>query len=298
MPDRPALQNMNGGQLVDWLVDAGAALSVVVVLALAGVWLLRRLLPRAVASAVVRNATPQTEIDLRKRADTLGTVLVRTGEIVILVITALVLLDRAAITVAPFLTGLGIGGIAVGLGAQSLVRDMLAGIFILVENQYGRGDLVTVAGVQGWVEDVSLRRTVLRDADGTLHNVPNGEIKVASNLTRGYSGISLLLPLAPATDLGRAMALIDQVGAELATDPVFGPRLVEPPRAARVDGLTDTSVQVRVLGRALPGAQIELAGELRRRIKLAFDAAEIRLGGSPPPAAPPTPAGSPAAPRP
>ena len=198
-------------------------------------------------------------------------------------IAAFVTLDELGFNLAPFLTGLGIGGIALGLGAQSLVRDVINGLFILFENQYGHGDLVTIGGVQGWVEDVNLRRTILRDPEGTLYTVPNGEIKVTGNLTRGYSGINILVPLWAASDLDRAMALIDQIGQELAADPQLGQFVVEPPRAARVEGLTEKGVTVRVLGKATPGAQFEVAGALRRRIKRAFDQAEIRFGEPPPP---------------
>jgi small conductance mechanosensitive channel len=209
-------------------------------------------------------------------------------------IGALLVLSELDFKLAPLLAGLGIGGLALGLGAQSLVRDMINGVFILVENQYGRGDLISVAGVQGWVEEVNLRRTVLRDADGTVYSIPNGEVKVSGNLTRGYSGINLLVPLAGAADLDRAMALIDQIGQELAADPDLGSLVIDAPKAARVETLSGTGLTIRVLGKALPGAQFEVSGALRRRIKQRFDAAEIRFGDvasapAPASAAPPRP---------
>ena len=291
----PMLVDLSLAAAGDWTATHGARLALIAGLAALANYVLRRLVPPAITRAVLREATPRTEIDLRKRADTLSSVIINTAEISLLVIAAFVTLDELGFNVAPFLTGLGIGGIALGLGAQSLVRDVINGLFILVENQYGRGDLVTVGGVQGWVEDVNLRRTVLRDAEGTLYTVPNGEVKVTGNLTRGYSGINILVPLWATSDLDRAMATIDEIGQELAADPQLGQFVVEAPRAARLEGITEKGVTIRVLGKAAPGAQFEIAGALRRRLKRAFDQAEIRFGEPPP--TPPA-AATPAPPRP
>jgi small-conductance mechanosensitive channel len=293
---RPALVDLSVDSIADWSSVHVARIAMVVALAVAANVVLRRVVPPAIRAAVLRDATPRTEVDLRKRADTLGNVLINTTELAVIVIGAFVVLDELGYNVAPFLTGLGIGGLALGLGAQSLVRDMLNGVFILIENQYGRGDLVTIAGVQGWVEEVNLRRTVIRDADGTLFTIPNSEVKVSGNLTRGYSGINLLVPLTAASDVDRAMALIDEAGQEIAADPHLGPLVVEAPRAVRVEALTDKGLTLRVLGKVVPGSQFEVAGALRHRIKRSFDAAEIRFGEPAPP--PPAPAPTAAAPRP
>jgi moderate conductance mechanosensitive channel len=281
-------------EFLDWLSVHGSRIGAVVVLAVVVNLLVRRAVPPAIRAAVLREATPQTEIDLRKRADTLAAVIIHTAEFGLLTVGALLVLSELGFQLAPLLTGLGIGGLALGLGAQSLVRDMINGIFILVENQYGRGDLISVAGVQGWVEEVNLRRTVIRDANGTVFSVPNSEVKVSGNFTRGYSGINLLVPLAGATDIDRAMAIIDELGKELAADPQLGPLVVDAPKAARVETLSGTGLTVLVLGKAMPGSQFEVAGALRRRLKQRFDAAEIRFG-EPVPVPPPAPAPAPAA---
>lgn len=289
-----ALADLSWASLGEWAALHGKNIVIVIVLAVVAVRLLRRAAPATIRSAVMRNATPQTEMDLRKRADTLGTVTLWCAQIAIVVIGALMVLDEFGFTITPVLTGLGIGGIAIGLGAQSLVRDAINGMFILFENQYGKGDLISVAGVQGWVEEVNLRRTVIRDAEGVVYSIPNSEVKVSGNFTRGFSGVSLLLPLVLASDVERAMALIDDVGREIATDPEFGPLVVEPPHAARVEGITDKGLTIRVLGKVTPGAQFQVSGVLRRRIKRAFDLAEIRFGEPPAPApTPPAVAGRP-----
>lgn len=288
--------DLSPGEIAVWVGTHGKNIALVLGLVLMGNRIMSRLLPPAVARTVLREATPATEIDLRKRADTLSTVLLTTGRAAIFIVGGVMLLDEFGFNVGPFLTGLGIGGIAVGLGAQSLIRDTINGVLILAENQYGRGDLVTLAGVQGWVEEVNLRRTVLRDIEGTLYTVPNSEVKVAANLTRGYSGVNVLIPIIHSSDIERATTIIDGVGRDLADDAQIGHFIVDPPRAARVETLTDKGVTIRVLGRAAPGAQFEVAGALRRRIKHAFDEAGIYFGE--PPASPPPPVSPSAAPGP
>jgi small conductance mechanosensitive channel len=196
--------------------------------------------------------------------------------------------------VAPVIAGLGITGIAIGLGAQSLVRDAINGLFILAENQFGKGDMVKVAGVQGWVEEVNLRRTVLRDLDGTLHSVPNSEIKVSSNLTRGYSGVDLLVSIAAGTDVDTAIEAINEAGRDLVDDAEVGEDILEAPQVSRIETATAAALDVRVTGRVRPGAQWKVTSALRRRIIKAFDVQSIRFGpAATPPAAPAAPAAAP-----
>ena len=135
---------------------------------------------------------------LEGRVRTVGQLIVRVGGAVILVIAALMVLGELGINIGPAIAGLGLVGVAVGFGAQSLVRDWLAGIFVVLENQYSYGDLVRVAGVEGTVEDFSLRRTLLRDADGSFHTVPNGQILVATRLSRRGGGQGVALAPEPA----------------------------------------------------------------------------------------------------
>lgn len=275
----------------DWAGKHGAAMIGIGVAALVLVWVLRRAIPSGVQRAVLRDTTPLTEAEQRKRADTLSAVLLGSAEVVVLVITLLLMVQELGVNVAPVIAGLGIGGIAVGLGAQSLVKDAINGILILLENQYGRGDMVRVGGVQGWVEEVNLRRTVLRDTDGTVHNIPNSEIKVASNLTRGFSGVNLTITVASGQDVDRAIALLDQAGAEVATDAALSAKVVDAPRVTSVDSVSAATVALRVVGRVAPGAQWEVTSALRRRVIRLYEAEGIRFGPmEPAPAPPPAPA--------
>lgn len=235
---------------------------------------IRRLLERRVAS---REQTPATQAELEQRIGTLQSLAVRITGLIILVIAALMVLAVFAINIAPALAGLGVVGIAVGFGAQALFRDWLAGIFIVVENQYSVGDVVTVAGVSGLVEDISLRRTLLRDLDGAVHTVPNGQIAVASNLTSDWSRVNLDVGVAYDTDIDRATEVINRIGIAMTEDEAWKGRLLEPPAVLRVNSLDDSSVTIKVLGRVLPGEQWGVAGELRRRILRGFASAGIEI---------------------
>jgi small conductance mechanosensitive channel len=284
-------------RLWQWLGDHGVSILVIAGAALLALRLAQKFIPAAIARAVMRDAAPLTAHDLRTRANTLTAVLLGAARVAVLGIALLMVVGELGVDVVPVIAGLGIGGIAIGLGAQSLVRDAINGILILGENQFGKGDMIKVAGVQGWVEEVNLRRTVLRDLDGTVHSVPNSEIKVASNLTRGYSGVDLIVSIGPGQDLDRALAAIDEAGRDLGDDPELGEKILETPRVARIDSIAATGgVDVRVTGRVTPGAQWKVTSALRRRIVRTFDASGIRFG--PPPASPaPTPVSTlPAAP--
>jgi small conductance mechanosensitive channel len=242
-----------------------------------GVAALALVLLRRGVRAMIRAGLVAEPAELEKRADTLGDVVFRTVVVVTLLVTALTLLSNAGFDITPVLAGAGVIGLAVGLGAQSLIRDALNGLFILLENQYARGDVVTLAGVNGFVEDVNLRRTLLRDQDGTLHSIPNSAVAVASNHTKRWSRVHLNVGVALSEDVQRVMALIDRVGGEIAADSRYAPLVVSPPRALWIDGMGAGSVQIKVLGDTRPGAQWEVAGELRRRVQQACREQQIQL---------------------
>ena len=172
--------------------------------------------------------------------------------------------------IGPAIAGLGVIGVAVGFGAQHLVRDYLNGALILIENQFSKGDVIRVAGVAGTVEDFSLRRTTLRDLDGVVHTVPNGEILVASNLTRVWSRINPDVVVAYGTDIDRATEVVDEVGRKMAADPTWKRRILEAPRVDRVAALGEYGVTLKILGTVRAPDQWSAAGELRKRLLAAF----------------------------
>ncbi|HWR71340.1 MAG TPA: mechanosensitive ion channel domain-containing protein, partial [Dehalococcoidia bacterium] len=175
----------------DWLKAHGPTLALLWGVGLALVLVATAVIPKGIEKAVQRSRGDQTEEEIKKRAETLSGVLVASLQAVIIAVVTFMMLSEIGLDIAPMIAGVGVIGIAIGFGAQSLVKDIIAGLFILLENQYRRGDVVKIADASGLVEDINLRRTILRDMDGVVHSVPNGEIRVASNLTKGWSRVNL-----------------------------------------------------------------------------------------------------------
>lgn len=269
MPPMPALPDLPDS------VDSLLRVALVVVTALVAFLVLRQVVGVSVRSLLERRAAESEDetmppLELERRVSTIARLVVRIGGAVLAVIAVLMILGEFDIDIGPAVAGLGVVGIAVGFGAQTLIRDWLAGIFIVLENQYSEGDVVRIAGVDGVVEAFSLRRTTLRDLDGTVHTVPNGQITVASNMTRLWSRVNLDVGVAFDSDIDRATALIDRVGEELQADDEWGPRLLEAPAVVRVDAVAGSVVTLKVLGQVRAAEQWAVAGELRKRILAAF----------------------------
>jgi moderate conductance mechanosensitive channel len=235
--------------------------------------------PRIIRTTVRNSKAEQSEDELKKRGDTLSSVIVTTLQVVIIFIFILMFIPQILpkVNIAPILTGAGVLGLAVGFGAQSLVKDVLAGLFVIMENQYRKGDVVRIADTSGVVEEINLRRTILRDNDGITHTVPNGEIRVASNYTKILSRVNLNIGVSYDTDLDHAIRVINQVGQQLFDDPVWHPSLITPPKAIRVDKLGDSSIEIKIMGETKPSRQWDVAGELRLRLKKAFDKEHIEI---------------------
>jgi len=214
---------------------------------------------------------------IKKRKDTLVGILGGIGRVFIVTVAIMMILDEAGVPIASILVGLGIAGVAIGFGAQYLIRDIIAGIFIIMENQYRVGDVARVAGVAGLVEQITLRKTVLRDLDGIVHHVPNGEIRVASNFTRHFSRVNLNISVSYGTDLDHAISVINRVGKELAEDEKWRKVIKTPPQVLRVDNLGDSGIDIKILGDVKPIRQWDVMGELRLRLKKAFDAEGIEI---------------------
>ncbi|HEY7466940.1 MAG TPA: mechanosensitive ion channel family protein [Dehalococcoidia bacterium] len=264
----------------DDAIDAALRVLLVLAVALVGVWLLQRIIGPVIRVAIREQMAGEPEIEVAKRIETLTDVIYRTALVVVLLIVVVTTLPEFGINVAPLIAGLGLVGLAVGFGAQNLVKDVINGLFILVENQYGRNDVVTIAGVTGLVEDINLRRTTLRDLDGTVHFVPHSQVEVASNWTKGYSRVNLDVAVTYESDLDRVIEVINRVGRELAEDPAFAARIKQAPHVLRVDSFTDGGISLKVIGDTAPIEQWTVMGELRLRLKRAFDAEGIAMPSS------------------
>jgi len=269
---------MDWTPVTDWLLQHGTRILIILLLGV-GVWFtLRKLLPPLVRRTVARTREKESKAGMEKRTKTLVGVFMGAGKIAIAIIIIFMILSELDIPIGPALAGLGVVGVAVGFGAQWLIRDLIAGTFILMENQYRVGDVIRVADVAGGVEEVSLRKTVLRDLDGIVHNIPNGEIRVASNFTRHWSRAHLNISVAYKEDLDRVMAIIRRTWEELADDPDWGPFLIsKTPWLLRVDEFGSSGIVIKVVGETQPIKQWDVMGELRRRIKRVFDEEGIEI---------------------
>lgn len=211
---------------------------------------------------------------------TLAGIVASVGAFIIYFLAALQVLPLFGIDMKPVLASAGIVGLAIGFGAQTVVKDVINGFFILFENQYDIGDVVKIAGVQGTVEAMTLRRTVLRDADGTVHTTPNSEIKVVSNLTRDWSQVSLKITADYNEHSDRVIKLLEAVGTEIYSDPSFKDALVAEPEVPGVERVSGNEVEYLMTAKVRPGEQHRVSRELRKRIKDCFQKNGIKAGGA------------------
>jgi len=269
------LQRGDWTAVTGWLLERGGHILLILVLVSIVLLVMRRVVPAAVERTIKKEGCIEEEIN--KRRETLNHVLLWTGQTVIIVIAAFMILSELGLDITPVLAGVGVAGIAIGFGAQNLVRDILSGLFILFENQYGKGDVVGVAGIYGLVEEVNLRRTVLRDLDGTVHSIPNGVITTSSNLTRDWSRVNMNITVAYGENIDRVIEVINRVGKEMAEDPQWKGDIVGTPRVLRVDAFEDSGIAIKILGETKPIRQWDVMGELRRRLKNTFDEEGIEI---------------------
>jgi small-conductance mechanosensitive channel len=260
-----------------WLVNHGIPILIIVVVGAVLWFALNKFLPPIVRRVVARAKYKESKEGIEKRANTLVSIFKGIGRVFIVIIVVMMILPELGVDVVPLLAGFGIAGVAIGFGAQYLIRDLIAGIFIILENQYRVGDVVRVADIAGLVEDVTLRKTVLRDLDGIVHHVPNGEIKTASNFTRHFSRVNLNISVGYGTDLDHAISVINRVGQELSKDAKWRKVIKSPPQVLRVDNLGDSGIDIKILGDVKPIEQWAVMGELRLRLKKAFDAEGIEI---------------------
>ncbi len=265
----------------DWAVTSGVRIGIILGIAVATHVIARRAIPKSVALAIPEKSwfedQPMDPDERARRIETVSHVFVRTVDAVILIVAVFLILGEIGVNLGPLIAGAGVAGIAIGFGAQSLVKDVLSGTFIILEDQYRRGDVIEIAGVSGTVEDINLRRTVLRDLDGIVHSVPNGEIAVASNLTRLWSRVNFNVSVAYKEDLDRVKAIINAVGTALAADPEWEDRILEAPAVWRVDAFEESGIAIKVVAKVKPLTQWEVAGEFRTRLKARFDQEGIEI---------------------
>jgi small conductance mechanosensitive channel len=263
-------------KIIPWLSSHGIKIILIVLGAFILTKVLYKFIEKAVRIAVLpdEHSSPDAE---KQREDTLIQIFNATIKIAMIVFTSLMVLQEMGVLIAPILAGVGIIGIALGFGGQYLIRDVITGLFIILENQYRIGDSVDIDGTKGSVEKISLRMTRLRDIDGTVHHIPHGEIKIVSNLSKNFARVNLNVGVAYHSNIDAVIAIINQVGNELAKDPQYSGMILSAPQFLRVDNLGDSSIDLKILGETIPLKQWEVTGELRKRLKKAFDENNIEI---------------------
>lgn len=264
-------------KVADWGIQHGWKILLIVAVYATIYFVLHRILPTILKRAVSAQMRGQDEEEIEQRANTLASVLIKTGMVILAIVALFTILAEIGVSIAPALAGFGIAGIAVGFGAQSLVKDFISGLFILLENQYAVGDVVKIAGIAGIVESINLRRTVLRDLDGIVHSVPNGEVTVASNYTKEWSRVNMNISVGYGEDLDRVIEVLNRVGKEMSEEPYWGEIMLTPPQVLRVDAFGDSGIDIKILGDTKQMKQWEIMGELRKRIKRVFDEEGIEI---------------------
>ncbi len=259
-----------------WLLSHGLK----IILIAAAAWLLNiiisRIIKKAVRIAVVSDMDMSEEAE-KKREDTLIRIFTGALRIVIAVLAILMILQEAGLEIGPILAGAGIAGLAFGFGGQYLIKDIITGLFIILENQYRIGDVVKIDGTGGLVQDISMRKTTLRDIEGIVHHIPHGSITLVSNLSKDWARVHLDMGIAYDTDLEHLIEVINRTGNELAEDPDFKDSIIKPPQFLRVNEFADSAIIVKILGETKPLKQWEVTGEFRKRLKIAFDKEGIEI---------------------
>jgi small-conductance mechanosensitive channel len=272
MDIRPVLiAELNHG--VTWLLTSGVRL----LLLLVGAYMLLRMI-RLLTERLNNWLQAFTQsLERQKRAQTLSEIVQAAATSVLFIVTVMLLLEEIGINIAPLLTAAGIGGLAIGFGAQNLVRDLITGFFLLLEDQIRVGDIVKVGDKSGLVEQLGLRVLILRDFDGGVHMIPNGSITTVTNLTKDFSYAVLRIGVSYHTDIDEAIAVLMQVGADLRRDPQFATDLLEDLQVVGIDDFVDLQVKLTLRVKTIPSQQWRVSRELRRRIKKAFDMHNILM---------------------
>lgn len=281
-------------RLLDWLQGAPLYVLIVLVLTLVAQVLVNRLIRRGVRRAATAGSRQRPSVEKRnartielteilmgerreQRAESIGQLLRSAATLAIWTIGTLTALTRLGIDIAPLLASAGVLGVALGFGAQAMVKDYLAGIFVILEDQYGIGDMVDVGPVVGTVEEVTLRITRLRDMSGVVWYVRNGEIMRVANRSQGWTMASIDIPVAYDEDLEKVRSIVEAVAVDMDDDPAYDDMLLGRPEWAGVEQVSGDAVFIRIFAKTAPEQQAPIARELRERIKVAFDRAGVRV---------------------
>lgn len=259
-----------------WLMTHGIKIVIVVIGFIVLNSFVKKLVQRSIRVSVRSGTYVSKEAEI-KRENTLIRICTGVIRISLLSICVLMILSEVGLEIGPILAGAGIVGLAVGFGGQYLIRDIISGIFIIIENQYRVGDVVNFDGTGGLVEDISLRMTTIRDLDGTVHHIPHGDIKRVANLSKTYSRVNMNIGISYKSNIEHVIRVVNKVGKDLAEDPTWKESILSAPQFLRIDSFADSAIVIKILGDTQPIKQWEVSGELRKRIKVAFEHEGIEI---------------------
>lgn len=272
--------------VTDWVLSNGLELAIVLIVGLLAYFVGTRIVVFAIKRAV-RGAKHRVwhKKDIEKRQKTLVSLFVNMWRIIVFftVLYAIiaVFIPNVGAALTPLFASAGIIGVAIGFGAQSLIKDFLSGIFIISENQYRVGDVIDIEGFSGTVERIGTRSTVMRDVNGNVHFFPNGMIQHVINKTMGYSMARFTVLLHPETDIDLTAEIIDTVGKELSQEEKWKDKILSPPSFLSVGEITGNSIEVVIAGKTQPSDQWGVISEMRRRLLEEFEEKQIRLAVTP-----------------
>lgn len=262
--------------ITPWFFDHGIKIIAIVIVA----YLIRKFvgifIEKIIRKIIISDHFLTKEAE-RKREDTLIHIFAVSLGILIWLLALLMILQEVGIAIGPLLAAAGIAGLAFGFGGQYLIRDLISGLFIIMENQYRIGDVVCFDETCGLVEDINMRMTTLRDLDGIVHHVPHGEIKRVSNLSKQFARVNLNIGISYSSNLEQVISVVNKIGKELAEDSQWKEFILKPPQFLRVNDFGDSSIVIKILGETKPLKQWDVAGELRKRLKIAFDREGIEI---------------------
>ena len=264
------------GGLNDWLINNGPEVVAIVIIFFISTRLIRVVVNRFQKYLININER-KGDAESKKRIVTLSELLRTTLNVIVYVFFTLAFLDQFNVKIAPLLAGVGFAGLAVGFGAQELVRDLISGFFMILEDQIRVGDVVTINGTSGGVEEIEIRTVTLRDFTGTVHVFQNGKINSLSNMTKGWSAVAFDIGVAYKEDPDEVMAVMDAVGAQLQQDEVHGPNILGPIEISGLDRFGESEIVIKARLRTKPGTQWAIGREYRKQLKLAFDDKGIEI---------------------
>jgi len=277
--------------IVDWLREPGATILIILVIGWLGRHFGGMVITRIIRRLIRANHFNElSRDDVRKRQDTLISLFAVMWQALLVIVVSFLVFEQIFpnIDLTPLFASSAIIGIALGFGAQSIIKDFLSGVFIITENQYRVGDVVDIEGAAGTVERITIRSTTLRDADGNVHFLPNGNVMHVINKTMGFSRVNFSLAVDPDTSVDHLSDLINEVGEQLANDEKWRDKILEAPHFLNIGTFSDVAIEVNITGKTQPSAQWSVTGELRRRLLKAFAKNKIELAHVPQSLAAPT----------